>query len=316
MRICLACPAPPRSLKGNRVTAVRWARLLRQLGHRVTIARDWDGARCDLLVALHARKSYPAIARYRKQQPRGPLIVALTGTDLYHDLRTSGRARRSLELTDRLIVLQSCGVDALPSPVRSRARVIVQSAEPTGLCPDPGNRFFDVVVLGHLRHEKDPFRAALALRLIPGNIPIRVTHLGQTLSTTMERRARALMRRDQRYRWIGEVSARRARRQLARSHLLVHSSRLEGGANVISEALADGVPIVASAIDGNIGLLGADHPGLYPVGDTAALARLLQRAAGEPAFYAKLKDRSRALRSMVLPASERAGWREVMAELV
>src|SRR5271165_1320188 len=95
MRICLACPAPPRSLKGNRVTAVRWARLLRQLGHHVTIVRDWHGDPCDLLVALHARKSYPAIARYRKERP-GALIVALTGTDLYRDLRSSARARRSL----------------------------------------------------------------------------------------------------------------------------------------------------------------------------------------------------------------------------
>jgi putative glycosyltransferase (TIGR04348 family) len=315
MRICLACPAPPRSLKGNRVTAVRWARLLRQLGQRVTILRDWDGQPCDLLVALHARKSYPAIARYRKQRPSGPLIVALTGTDLYHDLRTSARARRSLELADRLVVLQPRGIDALPSQVRSRARAIVQSAEATEVRPAADSRFFDVAVLGHLRHEKDPFRAALALRLIPHDVPIRVTHLGQALSPAMERQARALMKRERRYRWLGEVSARRARRTLARSHLLVHSSRLEGGANVISEALADAVPIVASAIPGNIGLVGSDHPGLYPVGDTAALARLLLAAATDRTFYGKLKDRSQRLRPMVQPASERGGWKKLLAEL-
>jgi len=316
MRICLACPAPPRSLKGNRVTAVRWARLLRQLGQRVTIVRDWMGEPCELLVALHARKSYPAIARYRKEHPDGPLIVALTGTDLYRDLRTSGRARRSLAWADRLVVLQPCAIDALPAAVRRRARSIVQSAEPTCLRPKPGARFFDVAVLGHLRHEKDPFRTALALCLIPADVPIRVTHLGQALSPDMERRARALMKRDGRYRWLGEVSAGRARRTLARSHLLVHSSRLEGGANVISEALADAVPIVASAIPGNIGLLGADHPGLYPLGDTAALAGLLLAAATDRTFYAKLKDRSRELRPTVLPASERAGWEKLLHEFV
>jgi glycosyltransferase involved in cell wall biosynthesis len=171
-----------------------------------------------------------------------------------------------------------------------------------------------VAILGHLRHEKDPFRAALALRLIP-LAPIHITHLGQALSPAMEQRARALMRADRRYRWQGEVAAVRARRVLARSQLLVHSSRLEGGANVISEALADGVPIVASDIPGNIGLLGADHPGLYPVGNTPALAGLLHRAATDPGYYGKLRAHSLSLQPMVRPAAERARWRDILAEL-
>src|SRR5438270_9091003 len=98
MKIFMACPAPPHSRKGNRVTAVRWARFLKELGHRPTIGQEYEGAPCDLLVALHARRSYPAVAAFRRLHPHQPLVVALTGTDLYRDLRTSRRARRSLEL--------------------------------------------------------------------------------------------------------------------------------------------------------------------------------------------------------------------------
>ena len=111
MRIVLACPAPPRSRSGNRVTALRWARILADLGHRPAIVQEYDGAPCDLLVALHARRSHDAVLRFRAARPRGPLVVALTGTDLYRDIRTSARARRSLELADRLIVLQPRGLD-------------------------------------------------------------------------------------------------------------------------------------------------------------------------------------------------------------
>src|SRR5262249_3880652 len=145
---------------------------------------------------------------------------------------------------------------------------------------------FKVVVLGHLRHEKDPFRTALALRLLPAESRIRVTHLGRALTVPMQRRAKKLSATEPRYRWLGEVPRRRARKILAQSHLLVLSSRMEGGANAISEALADGVPILASRISGSIGLLGARYPGFFETGDTEGLARLLTRAETDPRYYA------------------------------
>src|SRR5207302_5448501 len=159
--------------------------------------------------------------------------VALTGTDLYRDIHTSRRAQESLELADRLIVLQPLGRDELPVSLEWKVRVIFQSAVPTMPRPVRRERTFDVCVLGHLRAEKDSFRTALALRHVPDTSRIRVTHAGQAMSRAMAARARALMRRDRRYRWIGEVSNRQARRILARSRLLVVSSRMEGGANVV-----------------------------------------------------------------------------------
>src|SRR5207247_2150310 len=153
--------------KGNRVTALRWARILRSLGHHLTIDQEYDDWPCDLCIALHARRSHRAVVGYRRLYPAGPLVVALTGTDLYRDVRTSKRARQSLELADRLIVLQPEGRAELPRRLRDKVRVIYQSAEPTQARPLKSQRSFAVCVLGHLRHEKDPFRAALALRLTP-----------------------------------------------------------------------------------------------------------------------------------------------------
>jgi putative glycosyltransferase (TIGR04348 family) len=316
MMIFMACPAPPRSLKGNRVTAERWRHILVELGHQLIF--DVDDARftrCDLLIALHARKSYPVIARWRQVRPDGPLIVALTGTDLYGDIRTSKRAQRSLDLADRLVVLQRLGSRELPARLRRKVRVIYQSAEPVGVVPSSNDSVFQVAVMGHLRREKDPLRTALALRRVPSEVPIRVVHLGQSLSPSLGERARRLMAAEPRYHWLGEVPRKTARITLARSQLMVLSSRLEGGANVISEALADEVPILASRIPGSIGLLGAGYAGYFPVSDTAALARLLVRSAADAEFYARLKQWCRKLKPLVDPARERRAWKSLLAEL-
>src|SRR5437660_11399269 len=100
MKIFMACPVPPRSRKGNRVTAVRWARILRGLGQRVFIGQKYDGSNCDLLVALHARRSHEAVAQFRRLHPDKPIVVALTGTDLYRDIQTSRQAQQSLRIAD------------------------------------------------------------------------------------------------------------------------------------------------------------------------------------------------------------------------
>src|SRR5207245_8882408 len=240
----------------------------------------------------------------------------LTGTDLYRDIRRSKSARRSLELADRLILLQPRGIDELPLHVRPKARVIYQSAKPTAVHAGENHRLFEVCVLGHLRYEKDPFRAALALQQVPASTTIRVTHAGQALSPAMAARAGALMARDSRYRWIGEVPRWRARQLLARSRLLVLSSRMEGGANVISEALADGVPVLASRIPGSEGLLEKGYPGFYPVGDTRALARLLLRTATQAGFYGRLKKWCDRLAPLFEPVRERAAWQRLLRELI
>jgi putative glycosyltransferase (TIGR04348 family) len=312
----MVCPAPPQSRKGNRVTAVRWAGLLESLGHSVTIGEEYDGDPYDLLIGLHARKSHAAVQRFHRLHPDKPLVVALTGTDLYRDIHTSRSAQQSLEWADLLIVLQPLGRDELPAHLRWKVRVIVQSAVPTMPRPKKRERSFDVCILGHLRAEKDPFRGALALSYIPDESSIHITHAGQAMSSEIAKRAKMLMRRDPRYQWIGEVSNKKARTILAQSRLLIISSRLEGGANVVSEALADQVPVLASHIPGNVGLLGPDYPGYFPVGDARELAKQLLRAETDPAFYERLARRFAGGPREVAPAREREAWAAVLREFV
>lgn len=304
MNICLVTPAGKGSLSGNRRTALRWARILRMAGHSVEVTGRWTpGTRTQLLLALHARRSHDSIEAFARRCPRRPLVVALTGTDLYRDLRRPGEARRSLALAHRLIVLQPKAVHALPARLRPKVRVVVQSCA-TRLRHRPVKRTFRICVIGHLRDVKDPLLAAAALARIPADARVEVVHLGSALDAVLARRVRDAMARDPRYRWLGGVPHSRALAWLASSHVLVVSSRMEGGANVVSEALRIGVPVLASRIPGNEGLLGNAYPGYFPAGDARMLAHLICRAAEQPSYYAALKRWIWKLRPMVAPRNE------------
>ena len=315
MKICIATPAAPGSRKGNRITALRWAGILESLGHRVKIMQECQGRDCEVLVALHARKSYASIRNMHHAQPNRPLIVALTGTDLYGDIRTSKRAQESLELATRLVVLQRMGVQELPVRLRRKTCVIHQSVEAPNHIPPPLRSVFEVCVLGHLRAVKDPFRAAMAVRRSPSSSRIRITHVGGALSEAMARRAREEARRNPRYRWLGELPRWKAIRILARSRILVLSSRTEGGANAISEAIVVGTPVVASRISGSVGLLGADYPGYFEFGDTRALCEMLARCETDRRFYDGLRRCCERLAPLFEPRREREAWRRLLAEV-
>lgn len=304
-RIAIVTPAGAGARNGNRHTALRWAAFLRASGHRVSVAVDWNGQACDLMIALHARHSHDSIARFRRAHPRGALCVVLTGTDLYRDLPASRAARRSLELADRIIVLQDEALRRLVPRLRRKARVVYQSARVRARRAPPA-RVFRIAVIGHLRGEKDPFRAAEALAQLPADAPFEVVHLGAALSPAMDREARRRMRREPRYRWLGGLPHPRALAWLARSHLLVVSSRMEGGANVIAEAARVGVPVLASRVAGNVGMLGRGYPGYFPLGDEGALARLMLRARQDRAFYRALGRSTAARRFRFAPSAERS----------
>lgn len=315
MNIRLITPYPAAARNGNSNTALRWRRMLRNLGHRVVLEERYRGGSCDLMIALHARRSYDSIRRFRRDHPELPLIVALTGTDLYRDIRNRIDAQRSLAWATRLIVLQAQGAVELPRRFRSKTRVIYQSAPVlNGRAPSTRNGF-RVCVVGHLRPEKDPLRTALAARRLPASSRVEVIHIGRALSEEMENHARAEAAQNPRYRWIGELPRWKARRALAQSHLLALTSRMEGGSNVLCEALASSVPVVASKIPGLIGTLGDDYPGYFPVGNARDLARLLWKAESDPGFYRRLKARCARLRPLVDPKRERAAWKDLLLEL-
>ena len=314
MRILLVTPAPAHSRKGNRITALRWSRILKDLGHRVIVAQEYGRQRCDLMVALHARRSFPSIERLHRLHPDKALVLALTGTDLYGDIHTDAQARQALALAWRFVLLQPDGIGQLPDPLRDRARVIFQSVRPPSGIFTPGKDVFDVCVMGHMRPVKDPFRTARAARLLPASSRLRVVHVGAALSPDMEEQARAEEQANPRYTWLGELPRWQALRRLARSHLLVLTSQMEGGANVVSEALACSVPVLSSHISGSIGMLGPDYPGYFPVGATRCLAALLKRAETDASFYKTLTTHCKQLSPLVDPARERQSWADLLAE--
>ena len=313
-RIALVTPAGPTRRTGNRISGGRWARILRASGHRVTALDQYDHERCDLLIALHARRSYASIRQFRELHPDKPLIVVLTGTDLYRDIHVDEDSRESLRLATRLVVLQRKGLDELAPELHAKTRVIYQSASPYPGRPGDRSRQFTVAAVGHMRPEKDPFRTAMAVRSLPSSSRIRVMHIGAALSEGMARRAERERVRNPRYRWLGELPHWKTRQQMARSHLLSITSHMEGSCNVLCEALASGVPVVASRISGLIGTLGDDYPGYYELGDTAGLKRLLVRAENDLPFYESLAQHCAEVAPLVNPEREIQAWRQLVHE--
>jgi len=311
-RLFITTPAGAGARNGNRHTATRWATLLRGAGYRAEVALAWQGEPCDALIALHARRSHDSIVPFK--DTRKPLVVVLTGTDLYRDLPDSAQARQSLELADRVIVLQEAALRELAPAVRRKARVVYQSSD-CALRAQPPKDVFRIAVVGHLRDEKDPFRTVAALAFLK-NLPVEVVHIGGALDPALGEEAKAWMAREPRYRWLGSLPHGRALRWIAASHLLVHSSVMEGGANVIVEAARIGTPVLASRVSGNVGMLGTRYPGFYPLHDEKALARLIHRSSTEKSFYKALQGALRLRRPFFAPAAERRALRAVLDELL
>ena len=115
-----------------------------------------------------------------------------------------------------------------------------------------------------------------------------------------------------RYRWIGRLTHGATQKRLARSHLTVLSSRVEGAPSVISEAVVNDVPILATRIDASIGLLGGDFPGLFEVGDTKSLARLIELAESESRFYRRLIAAGKRVKGQFCPTTEISSWRKLL----
>jgi putative glycosyltransferase (TIGR04348 family) len=313
--IVIISPATAKANNGNWQTASRWARFLGGR-YRVTLLEEWNGLPCDVLIALHARRSSSSVAAFAAACPACPSILVLTGTDLYRDIKTDANAQRTLRLATRLVVLQEAGLLELEAPLRGKACVICQSAEPLEpAVPGDGGRDTNITMIGHLRDEKDPlaFMRAAALVMSPG---VCMTHIGGALDPTLGEQALATQQVAPHYRWLGNLPHASAREYLRQSRLMVIASKMEGGANVIIEAVTSGVPVLASDISGNRGMLGADYAGYFPVGDSKALARMIDQAMADPAFYALLKAQCNARAHLFFPEREQAAVLQLVDNLV
>lgn len=314
MRLALVTPYLPQSCTGNAHTAVRWRHFLRDLGHHVDMMTQWQGQAADSLITLHARRSHESMQRFAETRPGCGRILVLTGTDLYRDIHSDAKAQASLSIASLLVVLQEQGLDELPFAYRAKTHVIHQSAKPIRSARRPV-RHFDICVVAHLRDEKAPFLAAQAAQLLPTHSRIRIRHIGGELQAGLSQQAVELELQTPRWHWLGQHSHGVTRRHIANSHLLVISSLMEGGANVISEAISAGTPVLASDIAGNIGMLGRDYPGFFRAGDAGELANLMQQAEFDPQFYRALVAHCARRASLFEPARERMAIRSLLEGL-
>jgi len=316
-QVVIVSPALRDDNNGNWQTARRWRQHLAPL-FATRIVREWPDAEARkdrVMIALHARRSADAIAAWSAAHPARGLAVVLTGTDLYRDIQIDPAARRSLDLAQSLVVLQECAPDALPLEVRGKSRVIFQStATRQTLAKSPSR--LRVVMVGHLREEKSPETLFAAARLLAPQSAIHIDHIGEPLDPALGEAARATMAAAPNYRWLGGLPHEAVRRRIQRAHLLIHASRLEGGAHVVMEAVASGTPVLASQIPGNVGMLGADYAGYFPWGDAAALAALILRCQNDDSLLETLAAQCRARAPLFEPAAERGALRRLVDELL
>ncbi len=314
----IVSPAQPGANNGNWRTAARWARLLAP-EFRARVVFQWHGEAFDVLIALHARRSAASIAAWCRAgagaAPAAPLAVVLTGTDLYRDVAHDPDARASLQRADALVVLQDHGVAAVPAAHRAKTHVIYQSGT-ARRCLQKTTRHLRALMVGHLREEKSPATLFAAARLLRHRQDVYIDHIGAALDRDLGRAAQATARACPRYRWLRAVPHDASLRRIQRAHVLVHASRIEGGAHVILEAVRSGTPVLASDIPGNRGMLGDDYDGYFPPGDAPALARLLERCRDEPRWLAHLRRQCRARAPLFTPQREAHALRALVRSLL
>lgn len=311
LHIAIVCPATAQANNGNWRTAVQWQRAL-QAQHDVRIVPHWpdaQAARDDQLWALHARKSAPSIRAWHQERGAQGLAVVLTGTDLYPDITSDPAAMRSVEQAAACVVLQALGVAALPDPFRHKTHVIEQSVTPPNKPSPKRATDFRVVMVGHLRHEKNPSLLWRALAHIPVQSGVVVEHIGHALEPQWAERAQQAMRQYPHYRWLGGLSHETTLHHIQQARLLVHTSHQEGAAIVLAEAVCCSTPVLATRIAGHVGTLGADYAGFVTPDDERMLAaQVLACAQGHPhrpsALLVQLQQQGRARAPWFAPARE------------
>ncbi|MFZ5484068.1 MAG: selenoneine biosynthesis selenosugar synthase SenB [Pseudomonadota bacterium] len=302
---------------GNWRTAERWRRHLAGVCD-ARIVDAWPDARAAAdraMIALHARRSAPAIAAWSAAHPGRGLALVLTGTDLYRDIQIDAEARRSLDRAQVLATLQARAPLALPEAVRAKARVIYQTM-PRRPTLAKTTRHLRALAVGHLREEKSPETLFAAARRLAGGDAILLDHVGAGLDPVLAAEALATQAQAAHYRWLGGLPHEAVRRRIQRAHVLVHPSRMEGGAHVIIEAVTCGTPVLASRIDGNVGMLGEDYAGYFPWGDAGALVDLLRRCRSDAGFLAHLRGQCARRAPLFDPATEAAAVRRLLADLL
>lgn len=298
--------------QGNAVTADRTELILRTAGFEVQVEGEvYEGVDARCLVALNARRSAGVVADFDRQHPGRRLIVVVTGSDINHPEMEDGdsETRWTMARADALVILHEADLEALPAELRKKAVCIFPSVslpEGTRHQPAQGERF-EVIMAGNLRGVKNPQLAVEGARVLEDDSPIFISSYGDASAELAAEITRASEELGH-FQWCGKVDHTSLIGKMAQAHLLLNTSTIEGGANAICEAVTMGLPVVASDIRGNVGMLGRNYPGLFPSGDAQAMVSLLRRCAKDTAFYRDLKSAVEQRASLFDFAAESAAW--------
>ena len=313
IRISIVTHAAENALVGNRITTSRWSKILRELGHRVSVNRGIDD--CDVFVAVHAEHCGSLLTAFRRKYPNRPALLLLAGTDVYSSGGFSKRAIAAIDNASRLITLEANAQLKLKSRWREKTNVIPQSAQVPKTIPPPLKSSFEIAVCANLRSVKQPFFAAQAAQRLPVESKIRINHYGSPLSAKMKTLARQWMEKSNRYHWLGSKEHWRCRSLIARSRVLVNTSLSESSANSIVESLVAGTPVLATRVLGNTAVLGTDYPGLFSTDSISQLTDLMNRVESDSRFLGQIKKNCQRLAKNHSRAAEKKAWRRLFAQL-
>lgn len=284
--------------------------------YKIILQTSWDGARADVLLALHAKRSAASVEKFSAAHPEKGIIIVLSGTDLYRDLAAhDAQAIRTLDLAHCIVALQEDAVSLLRPAWKRKTQVIFQSARLLARARKASSSL-GCVAVGHLRDEKDPLTLFAAMRLLPAALPVTVRHIGAPLDASLAKAAAALARHDPRYRYSAALPHGLARAAIKTAHLLVHPSKMEGGANVIVESVTAGTAVLASRVSGNVGMLGKNYRGYFEPGNASALAQRLVQACEDREYLRLLEQQCATRRMLFSPTAERRALLHLVTKLL
>jgi len=317
MKVIVTTPYGRDSLQGNTVTAQRVVSILEESGvdaMMLCMGEEVQGA--DVMIALHARKSAHYVADFRELNPEGKVIVYLTGTDLYEDIPGGCLVcKESMEQADGLVVSQEASLRSVPKEFLAKTEVVYPSIElPEDLSGDCETESDLFLLVGHMRAVKQPFMAVEALQLLDDSV--RLVLLGNEVDSGMGAMAKEWQGRDPRFEWLGGLGYVETLRWMRRSVVTMNTSLMEGGSNSVGESIVLGVPVLATRIEGNVGMLGADYEGYFEVGDAQGLSDLMCKVLNEPCFLERLRGQVRVRGERFSRKNEASGWMNLIQRIV
>jgi glycosyltransferase involved in cell wall biosynthesis len=316
MKVLVTTPYARDSLQGNTVTAKRVVSILLETGLDASVISNDDKVEyADVIIALHARKSAHFIDDFLALNPAGKVIVYLTGTDLYHDIPNGCQiCERSMSLADVLVVSHELTLNALPEKYRKKAMSVHKSIQ----LPDfLGEEKIEIdpnlfTIIGHLRAVKQPFMAVESMQLLEDSVRVKLVLLGNEIDEDSGEIARSWEAIDSRFQWLGGVEYLQALQWMRRSVATINTSLIEGGANSVGESIMLGVPVLATRIEGNIGMLGEDYAGYFSAESKQELADIMQRVISDADFLAMLREQVRVRKKKFTRENEKQDWMNVL----